>query len=178
MLFFAHLGLTLAAANFVKRSDLVFMAIGSMLPDIIDKPLGQLVFGTPAMGRTFAHTLLFLLTLAILAAYTRDIRIASLSGGVLMHLVLDFMWNSPVILFWPLLGGFPAVVHLDTLSYLEELFFALEDPVVLVPECIGLAYLLYFVFLRRHTLASRAKEAMGCSGEGMWTKVRILLRGN
>ena len=35
--------------------DLAFLALGSMLPDIIDKPLGILVFGTAEQGRTFGH---------------------------------------------------------------------------------------------------------------------------
>ncbi len=146
MLLFAHLGLALAAFHFVKRADLTFVAIGSLLPDIIDKPLGAIVFGTPAMGRTFAHTLLFLLILAAFAAYTRDIRLASLSGGVLTHLILDSMWNSPVTLLWPLLGGFPIAAHIDALSYLGTLLLALRNPAVLVPECFGLIYLVYFIF--------------------------------
>ncbi len=38
------------------------MLIGSMLPDIIDKPLGGLICKeTLGNGRTYAHTLLFLL---------------------------------------------------------------------------------------------------------------------
>ncbi len=160
MLFFAHLGLALAAASFIKRSNLTFVAIGALLPDIIDKPLGEIVFGTPAMGRTFAHTLLFLLILAALAAYTRDIRLISLSGGVLSHLVLDFMWNSPVTLLWPLLGNFPTAVHLDPLSYIEMLFMGLRDPVVLIPECLGFVYILYFIYQRRFQIPIWGNDAM------------------
>ena len=107
MLLFAHLGLTLAAGRLVRRADLTCLALGSMLPDIIDKPLGLLVFGTPAMGRTVAHTFLFLLIVLLLAIYFHDLRIASISGGVFAHFVLDLMWRTPVTLFWPLLGNFP-----------------------------------------------------------------------
>ncbi|MFB3764155.1 MAG: metal-dependent hydrolase [Methanotrichaceae archaeon] len=160
MLFFAHLGLTLAAASFFKRSNLTFVAIGSLLPDIIDKPLGEIVFGTPAMGRIFAHTLLFLMLLAILAAYTRDIRLISLSGGVLSHFVLDFMWNSPAILLWPLLGGFPVAEHLDPLSYIGMLLTGLRNPVIFIPECLGFVYLLYFIYQRRFLIPIWGNEAM------------------
>lgn len=160
MLFFAHLGLALAAANFIKRSNLTFVAIGSLLPDIIDKPLGEIVFGTPAMGRTFAHTLLFLMLLAAYAAYTRDIRHISLAGGVLSHLILDSMWNSPVILLWPLLGNFPPAEHLDALSYIGMLLMGLKNPTILIPECLGLAYLIYFAFQRRSLIPIRASELM------------------
>ena len=69
MLLFAHLGLTLARARLIRGADLAFVLLGSMLPDIIDKPLGTILFGTPAMGRIFAHTLLFLLLLAAVAIY-------------------------------------------------------------------------------------------------------------
>jgi len=104
MLLFAHLGLTLAAGRIMRWVDLAFLALGSMLPDIIDKPLGLLAFGTAEQGRTFGHTLLFLIVLATLAVYLKNLRLASVSFGVLAHLVLDSMWKSPAILFWPLLG--------------------------------------------------------------------------
>lgn len=160
MLFFAHLGLTLAAANFIKKSDLTFVAIGSLLPDIIDKPLGEIVFGTPAMGRTFAHTLLFLMLLASFAAFTRDIRHISLTGGVLSHLVLDSMWNSPAILLWPLLGNFPPAEYLDPLSYIEMLLVGLKNPVILIPECFGFAYIVYFIFQQRSQIFILVNEAI------------------
>ena len=79
----------------MRGAHLGFVLLGSMLPDIIDKPLGELRFGTPAMGRTIAHTLLFLLLLGMAAYYLSDLRLASLAGGVMAHLLLDFMWDSP-----------------------------------------------------------------------------------
>ena len=146
MLLFAHLGLTLAAGGLARRADLACLALGAMLPDIIDKPLGLVVFGTPAMGRTVAHTFLFLLIITLLAIHFHDLRIWSISGGVLAHLVLDFIWRSPVILFWPLFGNFPVTTGTGTFGYLQQLLFELRDPAVLVPEVLGLAYLIYFAF--------------------------------
>lgn len=81
MLLFAHLGSTLAAGRFMRWIDLAFLALGSMLPDIIDKPLGLLAFGTPAAGRTISHTLLFLMVLAAQAFYLKDLRLMSVSVG-------------------------------------------------------------------------------------------------
>lgn len=52
-------GLAQATARLSNRLDLAFLALWSMIPDIVDKPLGLLVFGSPNMGRTFAHTILF-----------------------------------------------------------------------------------------------------------------------
>ena len=94
MLLFAHLGLTLAGARLMRGAHLGMVLLGSMLPDIIDKPLGEALFGTPAMGRTIAHTLLFLLLLGLAAFYLSDLRMAWVASGVLAHFLLDFMWNS------------------------------------------------------------------------------------
>jgi hypothetical protein len=57
MLSFAHLGLTLAAGRFMQMAELAFWPLGSMLPDIIDKLLGLLPFGTlaPLVGRSGMH---------------------------------------------------------------------------------------------------------------------------
>lgn len=157
MLLFAHIGLALAAGRMFRRASLAFLALGSILPDIIDKPLGQLVYGTPAMGRTISHTLLFLLFISALALYLRDARLASLSGGVLTHLALDFMWASPVILLWPLLGPFPQAAHLEAWYYLEMLLASLRDPFILVPECLGLAEIIYLLLEGRSRLAEKAR---------------------
>ncbi|MDD4161609.1 MAG: metal-dependent hydrolase [Methanothrix sp.] len=149
MLLFAHVGLALASARLLSGANLAFLALGSMLPDIIDKPLGLIVFGSPNMGRTVAHTLLFLMLLSALCIYSRDIRLISLTWGVFIHLSLDFMWNSPEILLWPLLGPFPSAPLLDTLSYLEMLLSGLKNPGIMIPEMAGLAYLIFFAYARR-----------------------------
>jgi len=154
MLLFAHLGLTLAGARLVGGAHLGFILLGSMLPDIIDKPLGEVLFATPAMGRTIAHTLLFLLLLGTVAFYLQDLRLTSLTGGVLAHLLLDSIWNSPRIFLWPLLGGFPSAADLSTLDYLLALLRGLGEPTVVVPEMLGLIYLLYFAWHRKREIMS------------------------
>lgn len=155
MLLFAHVGLTLAISRLLHHVNLAALALGSMLPDIIDKPLGLIVFGSPNMGRTIAHTLLFLLLFAALSFYTRDIRLISITWGVLAHLILDGMWNSPEILLWPLLGPFPERQLIDTLSYIEMLLAGLKNPGILIPELAGFAYLLLFVYSRRNEASTR-----------------------
>lgn len=154
MLLFAHVGIALATARCFSRMSLAFLALGSMLPDIIDKPLGLIVFGSPNMGRTFAHTLLFLMLLSVLCWHFQDIRLFSLTWGVLTHLGLDFMWNSPEIFLWPLLGPFPSAPLLDTMSYLEMLLSGLKNPGVLIPEIAGLVYLIYFAYARRKQISA------------------------
>ncbi len=135
--------------------DLAFLALGSMLPDIIDKPLGLLAFGTAEQGRTFGHTLLFLMVLAALAVYLKNLMLTSVSIGVLAHLVLDSMWTSPAILFWPLLGNFPPVQDLGILDYLQTLLYGLRNPMIWIPEALGLSYVIFFAFKSRHVIATR-----------------------
>ncbi|MCX6678080.1 MAG: metal-dependent hydrolase [Methanothrix sp.] len=169
MLLFAHVGLALASARLLSRVSLPFLALGSMLPDIIDKPLGLIVFGSPNMGRIVAHTLLFLMLLSALSIYFRDIRLFSLTWGVLIHISLDFMWNSPKTFLWPFLGPFPSAPLLDTMSYLEMLLCGLKNPGVLIPEIAGLAYIIFFAYARRRQALAcidhhlkRPREKAGC----------------
>jgi hypothetical protein len=75
MFVFGHLGITLGIAfilfQFVlprigirpKKINYLFIAIGAILPDLIDKPIGRILLGeSVANGRLFGHTLLFVLT--------------------------------------------------------------------------------------------------------------------
>lgn len=157
MLLFAHLGLALAAARPLKASALSYVLLGSMLPDMIDKPLGELIFGTPAMGRTICHTLLFLLLLSAAAYLCQDQRLASLSGGVAVHSILDFMWDSPSTLLWPLLGAFPQAENLSTLDYLRQLLLGLRDPTIGLPESLGFIYLIFFALSQRAEISSQIR---------------------
>jgi membrane-bound metal-dependent hydrolase YbcI (DUF457 family) len=93
------------------RSAVPVAAIGAILPDLIDKPLGHILLkGTLDSGRIYAHTLLFL-GIALVAGllYWRSRSsplLLVLAGGILTHLMLDGMWNMPNTLFWPALGDF------------------------------------------------------------------------
>lgn len=77
MLLFGHLGITFAATQtfekvilyqgkkkFTELIDYRLVLLGSLLPDIIDKPLGRLIL-KDMLGnrRIYAHTLVFLLLL-------------------------------------------------------------------------------------------------------------------
>lgn len=117
MLLFGHLGITLGVFLIVGRllpsvaskTELRYLALGALLPDIIDKPIGKLIFAsTLANGRIIGHTLLFSLFLALpgLARYKtrKDARIISLAAGSFCHLLEDRMWANPYTFFWPLFG--------------------------------------------------------------------------
>ena len=121
MLLFGHLGVTLGIffglGIFIPRLKTLinprYLAIGAILPDLIDKPIGEVIFAsTFANGRIIGHTLLFSLLLLLIGLYMygkkRDIRVLSLSSGSFFHLFEDQMGADPQTFFWPLLGwSFP-----------------------------------------------------------------------
>ena len=136
-----------------NSKDLLFLISGSLLPDIIDKPVGLILFrDTFNNGRIFSHTLLFLVIVAIISfflyqRYGRTGGIA-LSSGILAHLLLDQMWLSPDTLLWPLFGlHFKRIV---TDNLLGDIFYSLfHDPAVYVPEIIGVIIITY-LFSKRY----------------------------
>jgi len=90
------------------RIDLRFILVGSLLPDIIDKPIGHIIFAESiGYGRLFGHTLLFLLILTAMGMFMhgtgRDNALC-LSFATFLHLIEDRMWELPKILFYPLYG--------------------------------------------------------------------------
>jgi hypothetical protein len=102
----------LVAFRYMKDGRVVVLTmIGSVLPDLIDKPLGHIILnGSIDYGRIYAHSGLFLIVIVVLGmAYQRKTGswiMAGLALGVLSHLALDSMWELPVTLFYPLLGDF------------------------------------------------------------------------
>ena len=117
MLLFGHIGVTLGIffgllfliPQFQTIIDPTYLVIGSLLPDLIDKPLGIIIYSsTIANGRTIAHTLLFSFTLFLTGLYLYDKRgdtkVLTLASCSIFHLMEDQMWASPRTLFWPFLG--------------------------------------------------------------------------
>ena len=116
MLPLSHIGFTTIAAKGAERMlrldhiDYRAVAIGSVLPDLIDKPIGLLLSGIYTYeSRAFGHSLLFALCLGVL---TLILRFRSKAGPflsvfficVIFHDLLDEMWRQPETLFWPLFG--------------------------------------------------------------------------
>jgi membrane-bound metal-dependent hydrolase YbcI (DUF457 family) len=116
MLVMCHLfiGLVIGLMGFQYLGDrrvIILAALGSVLPDLIDKPLGHILLnGSVDFGRIYAHSGLFLIALLVAAlAYRRrkgSWILLALAAGTLSHLVLDSMWQMPVTVFYPLLGDF------------------------------------------------------------------------
>ena len=142
-------------ANYI---DIRLLLTGSLLPDIIDKPLGMVFLrDSLSSGRVFCHTLAFLIliTLAGFYLYRRygKIWMLTLSFGTFTHLILDQMWKSPQTLLWPLYGlAFPKAALTGWLSKIGHALFTI--PEVYVPEIVGVAVIMWFmwVLLRRRTV--------------------------
>jgi len=134
-----------------SRIDIRLLLVGSLLPDIVDKPVGQFFFReTFSNGRIFCHTLLFLIlvTVAGIYLYRRHSKtwLLAFSFGTLTHLIFDQMWLTPRTLFWPLLGL--TFERLDISNWMPNIFHALlTDPVVYIPELVGAVTLSWFVWL-------------------------------
>jgi inner membrane protein len=164
MLLFAHPGITLGAATLIADAvnrnnkkplwfsslsrylDIRWLLVGSLLPDIIDKPVGQYLFrDTFNNGRIFSHTLLFLIVVSSVGFYLfkkhHQVWMLALAAGTFTHLVLDEMWKIPATLFWPVMGfSFPTEELEGWARSIWEALFS--DPRVYIPEAVGLVVLL------------------------------------
>ncbi|MEA5086436.1 MAG: metal-dependent hydrolase [Methanocorpusculum sp.] len=118
MLIFHHLFLGLIvgimlAVILSNKWAVLYGGIGGILPDLLDKPLGQILLAeTMNWGRIYAHTLIIsviLIIIGLLIWYKNRKRILLLciGAGVLIHQLGDAMWTAPVNWFWPFLGPFP-----------------------------------------------------------------------
>ena len=135
--------------------DIRLLLIGSLLPDIIDKPVGRFFFAeTFNNGRIFCHTLLFLtvLILGVLYLYWRHSKtwLLALSFGTFTHLILDLMWLEPQTLLWPIYGlQFEKKGCLE--SWLRGIIYAfLDNPIIGIPEMAGAVIVIWFVWLLVH----------------------------
>ena len=163
MFIFGHIGVTLGVffglAILVPRLRIIinpmFLAIGALLPDLIDKPLGRVIFAsTFANGRIIGHTLLFSLVLFVIGLYIydkkREIIVLTVATGSFFHLIEDEMWNIPDTLFWPIFGlrfpkGSPDNVGIWYLIRELENSFTLHFSRPYIPEILGMAMIIILI---------------------------------
>lgn len=148
---FWHLGITVLIVRYVFRDpemDLRWILAGSLLPDVIDKPLGSIFFhDTFGTHRLFAHALIFpVVLLAIVMVVTRrgqPSRRAAISVVIacFIHLLLDGVWTSPEAFFWPFFGlDFPRVAGSEFGALVVDM---IRSPFAWAGEALGLGYLAY-----------------------------------
>ncbi len=91
-----------------NRIDYRFVALGALLPDLIDKPLTWFLFPSAFNDdHIFGHALLLPLSLLLLGPFfarREDARPFLVGAGALAHLLVDPVVLYPQTLFWPLLG--------------------------------------------------------------------------
>jgi hypothetical protein len=146
--FFAHLGLGLGLAWLVAWKlpvafDYRLVLFGSLLPDIIDKPLGYLL---GLEGRIWAHTLVFLFAVLVLSFAPGLWSLRFVAFGVGTHYLVDRLWESPRILLYPAFGWSFKTLAFDTERWVYTL---LNDPLVQAGEVVGLTILIAFAWRYR-----------------------------
>ncbi|MEX0826417.1 MAG: metal-dependent hydrolase [Acidimicrobiia bacterium] len=146
-----HLGMTTLAARYVFRDpnmDLRWLALGALLPDIVDKPIGAIFWNDVFHNhRVYAHSLLLpVLALAGAMIFTRRRSVSRKAAivvvlGWFLHLILDGVWASPGAFLWPLFGfDFPRVAGSDFGTLVGNM---ISNPLVWLGEVAGAAYLIY-----------------------------------
>ncbi len=105
------------------------IGLGSMLPDLIDKPIGSIIFGT---GRWVGHSIIFLTAMFILFSSIlkeqrfRDILISDIVKvffvGSIAHLLEDGRGLPLSVVFWPFNGEIPTGSRGDFLHGFEDMF--------------------------------------------------------
>jgi hypothetical protein len=116
MFIFAHIfagsvfGLVLG--KFLRDTRIIPICIvSSILSDLIDKPLGYILFpDVLGPSRTYFHALLAVMVITALALLAWRFRSSMLlllvAMTVLLHQLIDGMWHEPVTWLYPLLGPF------------------------------------------------------------------------
>jgi len=134
-----------------KRIDTRVLLIGSLLPDIIDKPLGYIFFRESISNvRIFGHTLLFLILITVTGLFIYRYRgrtwLLALSFGTLTHLVFDQIWREPQTLFWPICGV--VFDRIDLSAWGQNLSYLLtNDPATYIPEITGGIILVFYLWV-------------------------------
>ena len=154
-----HIGLTVLIVWFVMRGnprvDYRVVALASLLPDVIDKPIGRIIFRERYdSGRIYAHTLLLNVALFCVLFFMRGRlkrQFVLVPISSLLHLAEDAVWAQPRIFWWPLLGAtFPRdPVRDGPLSFLNPA----NNPGALWQETVGLAVLIFM--FASHGMLSR-----------------------
>lgn len=135
-MFFWFAGLSLVIVWQVFRDSAIdyrLVVVGVLLPDAIDAALG---------GARVLHTLVasvLILTAVMLGTRGRRParrRLLALPIGTFLHLVLDAMWSSTEVFWWPFFG----------LSFGEARLPSLDRPlaVILVQEMVGMGAALWW----------------------------------
>ncbi|NLM30937.1 MAG: metal-dependent hydrolase [Methanomicrobiales archaeon] len=130
------------------RRFIGFAALGAVLPDLLDKPVGHILFaGSLNSGRIIGHGLFFLMLLLIVGIFLWRRResfvLLAVAAGVASHQILDTMWTTPIAWYFPLLGPYESGdftnyfgnAILAEVSSLSEWIFLLASAPIILAAC-------------------------------------------
>jgi len=146
---FWHTGGTIALIRYTFRDDqmdLRFLALGAVLADLIDTPVGLIFYQQLQAVRLVGHSVIFASAVMVMVLLmTRRGRPRKrwmpVAVGLLVHLLLDAMWADPETLWWPFLGWvFTSAGPVTAADYLVSI---ISDWRVWTLEAAGFAYLVY-----------------------------------
>ncbi len=135
------------------------LLIGSILPDVIDKPFVLLGIGT---GRYFSHNLLFVLVsfIVIFLSTKRNLRVSfPFLCGLTTHLLLDIPY---VPFFYPFISYEWVVIDDVILFWFDALF---TNPFVIITEIAGVVSLVFILI--KNKLYHRKEIMDYLKGEGL-----------
>jgi len=121
-----------------KKADLRFVVLLTLLADIIDKPLGLIIFSeTINNGRVWFHSLAVNLVLSAVLLLWRKPLVYVLA--LWLHQLCDRMWMRPWVALWPLTGafGYRALP-------LDQWVYSVLNPYNVISDVLGLAVLVVF----------------------------------
>ena len=136
----------------LAKLDYRLLALNSMGPDIIDKPLALFVFTKAETSQLVAHSLLFNAILLSLILLFRPKALPYVLAFV-FHLVADRMWRHTESFWWPLFGWtkFWDFKPMNTPESMLKIYIDIitRYPQVYIIEIIAIIYLLWFGYRHR-----------------------------
>jgi hypothetical protein len=134
---------TLVCRALDRKVDLRWVVFFTLLADLVDKPLGLVVFRESINnGRVWFHSIAVNLLVTLLLVLARKPGVYALA--LWLHQICDRMWTRPWVALWPLTGAF-GYRDLD----FEDWIYSIFGPYNVVCEILGFAALAAFAWNQR-----------------------------
>jgi len=151
------------------RRAIPLCIVSSLIPDLIDKPLG-IIFPALVSGRTIFHSLFIVLIVAIIVLIISKNRYmlygVAVACCIFIHQLLDAMWLNKNIWAYPLFGQFPLVTPPDYTGY--YLWIEITTPSEWIFLLVTVV-MLFKIFSERHGTPK--------DGSYLWSVTIVLLAG-
>lgn len=175
MFLIGHIGLTIAimiiGLIIFKRTDLLqkldfrVIAVFAILPDIIDKTIGYLIFQDSLNnGRLFSHSLVFLLLFSLFFYFIVRVYWWAYVLPIATHHIFDILWDAPKSWYWPAYGwGFD---RLDVDIWAHWFDALINNPYIRITEVAGILAIviifLYFQMYKRENFTKMIRTGKFC----------------